>query len=66
MDASILASLISPPRTASSTAFQATERFGGFSSWSTPASSARTGTRSSPYFVRTPSMPSESVTTTPS
>ncbi len=65
-EASIRASLISPPRTAASTAFQATERSGGLSSWSTPALIARTATRASPYFFRTPSMASESVITTPS
>lgn len=65
-DSSRRASVSSPPRTASSTACQATSMDGGLRSWSTPAFRASTGTRSSPYFVRTPSMPSESVTTTPS
>lgn len=65
-DSSSRSSGISPPRTASSTAFQARSRSGGLSSWSQPAFSASTGTRSSPYLVRTPSMASESVTTTPS
>jgi hypothetical protein len=66
IDSSIRFSSISPSRTAFRTAFQAMDRTGGLSSWSTPALSASTGTRSSPYFCRTPAMPSESVTTTPS
>lgn len=66
IDSSSRASLTSPLLTAARSAFQETSRLGGLSSWSTPACSASTGTRSSPYLVRTPSMPSESVTTTPS
>ncbi len=66
IDSSSRASVSSPSFTAVSTAFQASGRSGGLSNWSTPARSASTGTRASPYFVRTPSMPSESVTTTPS
>ncbi len=66
IDSSRRASVSSPSRTALSTAFQATSSDGGLSNWSTPALSASTGTRSSPYLVRTPCMPSESVITTPS
>lgn len=66
IDSSSRPSVSSPLLTAFRTAFHATSSFGGLSSWSTPAFRARTGTRSSPYLVRTPSMPSASVTTTPS
>ncbi|CAM5291190.1 hypothetical protein SALBM135S_02415 [Streptomyces alboniger] len=65
-DSSTRSSVSSPSATARSTAFHATSGRGGFRSWSTPALSARTATRSSPYFVRTPRIARESVATTPS
>ena len=53
-----------PLSTAARTALIATSRFGGMSSWSTPASSAITGI-SSGGKTFAPPMPSASVTTTP-
>ena len=55
-----------PLRTASRTELYASPGSTGISSWSTPASIARSGISASPYLSRTPFIPSESVITTPS